>query len=357
MEQPQINVAGIYQETRRRCIAEARQSLPLQERLETALPWFLVVIQIVFFALSASHTANMIARIVPPVRIPVIDIDIPVAPLAPVGFELGLSVVAMMNYASRKRGETPPKVWVGIEVLLFATTLLSNLSGSVIEAVKPSSLTSTNVAVADVSLLLTLIMAFVFSFIIPVGNKVIGQATMHLIIEQRQNGDPAERRWRAVMFSELMTAFYQAYLLSGLKAGEAKQKANSVATGYVAALTAGSRPALPAPTSDSNKSDRPNTSDNTVNIRTDRTQQSDSNRTASNGQPNSVGKPNVRVRNYVVTLLNSNPGMTLDDVVVREVARAVEVSPDTASLVIRKMKEEAAQMSVPVSNNGHSSDS
>lgn len=226
----QIDTMMIYNQTKARFLAEARQKLTFQERFEHSLPMLLMVILVVFFILSASHTATMINRIVPAVSLEVIGIkDVRVIGLlAPVGFELGLMVLAMMMTSAKLYGNSVPGTWLGAEVLLFLLTLISNLAGSVIAAMEyPKGENA-----AEITQALTLVVAIVFSFAIPVLSLVIGQGLARLVFERRTSGDAADMRWRAAAFEELRRAFFAGYRATGMAQRDAARRAEADAMNY-----------------------------------------------------------------------------------------------------------------------------
>ncbi len=224
----QPNTTQIYERTRQRWLSVNARRVSPQERFSIWLPFFLVVIQLAFFLLSASHTIEMINKISRNVGL-----------AAAVGFELGLIVLSYMIYLAQKRGTQMPIWWGALEVLLFMLIVGANFGGSiaaVLEATSVKAFSASAIIAAYGSLPLNdqiaLGLAVLFSISVPIGSLVVGQAVAHLLLDSEVQGSPIEARWERVAWKELYSAFYASGIDGGLDPRTAKLQAQRLASGF-----------------------------------------------------------------------------------------------------------------------------
>lgn len=223
-----VSANDIYNRTRSRWIADNSKRLPLQEIFVMLLPFFIFVIQIAFFLLSASHTIDMINRVSHGVGI-----------FAAIGFELGMVVLSFMIYQSAHSGRKTPIWWYMLEIILFIMIVLSNLGGSIVTVLDATKVKEFSIqaiwnayGTLPTSDQIALIIALVFSFSVPIGSLVVGQMIAHMILDSERRGSPLEQKWKRVAWSELYSAFYAAGIDSGSSPREAKELARQMASGF-----------------------------------------------------------------------------------------------------------------------------
>jgi hypothetical protein len=148
----------------------------------------------VFFALSAPHTARVFELLTP-------DFGY----VAPIGVEFGLLYAAFRRKQSRMSGQKVPKTVWTLEILLFLTAIVVNGAGSLQAVVSSAGLDEKSMgtileqfaslpATNQVALLLVPIAAL----IIPVGTSVAGEGLATLFLESDHDRELIEKKWQAV---------------------------------------------------------------------------------------------------------------------------------------------------------------
>ncbi len=218
---PQINLTLIRYQTKARWLAEQRRKVHFLDRVERSVPWWLVVIAMTLFALSAPHTAATFSRITPVLGV-----------AAPLLVEFGLLYAAFRRKQCTQRHEPVPGIVWGLEILLFITAIIVNGAGAFTAVV-------TSVGVADLSFSqmlntfttlpapsqVALILVPIAALIIPIGTAVAGEGLAALILERRQVQDTTETQWAEVAPRLLYVAFFDALIAQGVTPGKAKQLA------------------------------------------------------------------------------------------------------------------------------------
>jgi hypothetical protein len=224
-----IDIEAIRADAKRKWMADHHKSRDVLGWIEWSVPFWLVLIAAVLFALSAPHTAATFEQLVPNF-----------GRFAPFGIEFGLLYAALeRKKAAQTRVRVPRIVWA-FEGLLFITAIIVNGAGSFMAVVASVGLSNlpfaamwsgfgTFPATTQVALILVPIAAL----IIPLGTVIAGEGIASLIFERDTSRDSSEEEWETAQFEELRKAFFQALVQSGVKPTEAKRQAITLAGGFV----------------------------------------------------------------------------------------------------------------------------
>lgn len=306
------DVKAIRRQARADWERQERRKIAIQERIGQAVPWALVVIAGVFFALSAPHTAGTFDQLTPGWGW-----------VAPIGVELGLLYAAFRRRQAKEAGHRIPAMLRVLETLLFVTAIIVNGAGAFTAAVNSTGLGEFPLgqiidrfgslpATSQVALTLAPISAL----IIPIGTSVAGEGVAALIFERRQTGSLLDQRWESVGAWVEFYALRDAALDNGLSPGEANRWAARI-TGVVLSITTdkldGHRTGMDGQTADTIAH-------------------------SLNGQP----KRTTNKRQIVLDYLSEHPEARNDSV--RELARRTGVSKSTIHAVLKEKHSEQSDV-------------
>ena len=230
-----IDLDAIYRQEKTRWMKTEAPRKGFREYVADSVPYWIVIVAVVLFGLSAPHTAAVFNKLTPGLGW-----------MAPIGVEFGLlysSFRRKLSVAAKER--IPYTLWM-LEILLFVTAMLVNGAGSFSSVVVASGIERLSfAAIMDQfgSLPATsqaaLIMAALSAFIIPIGTLVAGEGLAALVLEHRTTSDFREERWREAEFTVIYRAVFVCYMQQGITDKEAKQRALAEVKGY---LTPSGRP-------------------------------------------------------------------------------------------------------------------
>jgi hypothetical protein len=231
-----LDVETIYRQERRRWLKEEAPRRSFRDLLTGSVPYWIVLVAVVLYGLSAPHTAGVFDKLTPGWGW-----------LAPVGVEFGLLYAAFRRRLAKAEQEILPWTLWALEILLFLTAMLVNGAGSfvsVVEATQLDNLSFAAIAEGFGNLPATsqaaLIMAVLSAFIIPIGALVAGDGLAALALERRTSRDFREESWQEVEFTVIYRAVFVRYLQQGIQERDARQRAYTEVRGY---LGKGSSPA------------------------------------------------------------------------------------------------------------------
>jgi hypothetical protein len=224
-QQAPINVAQVRERTKARWLSKQAQRVSFLDRIERSVPFWLVLIALAVFALSAPHTAATFNQLTPGLGW-----------VAPLFVEFGLLYTAFRRKVLAQQNEKVPGIIWALEGLLFIVAIIVNGAGAftaVISAVGLDHLSfgamvekfGTLPAGSQVALVLVPVAAF----IIPIGTVVAGEGLAALVLERRQVEDTSEDRWAAVSSDVLYTAFFDALIAAGCSPAKARHLAAAYA--------------------------------------------------------------------------------------------------------------------------------
>jgi hypothetical protein len=226
-----IDVETVYREERERWLREEAPHKSLRDHIANSVPYWIVVVAIVLYGLSAPHTAAVFDKLTPGWGW-----------IAPVGVEFGLLYTSFRRRLGRDTQEPTPWTLWALEVLLFVTAMLVNGAGAFTSVVASTQLISLSFAAIverfgnlPATSQAALVMAILAAFIIPIGALVAGEGLAALALQQRSGTDVREIRWREVEFTVVYRAVFVRYLQGGLPDREAKNRALAEVKGYLGA--------------------------------------------------------------------------------------------------------------------------
>src|SRR5688500_14020051 len=224
-----INLEQLYRQEQRRWLREEAPRRSFRDILTGSVPYWIVLVALVLYGLSAPHTAGVFDKLTPGWGW-----------LAPIGVEFGLLYAAFRRRLAKAEQEILPWTLWALEILLFLTAMLVNGAGSfvsVVEATQLDSLSFAAIAEGFGNLPATsqaaLIMAMLSAFIIPIGALVAGDGLAALALERRTGRDFREERWQEVEFTVIYRAVFVRYLQQGVQERDARQRAATEVRGYL----------------------------------------------------------------------------------------------------------------------------
>ena len=243
MEHNEVNIETIYHEVKQKWLQEEAPRKPLRHHIADSVPYWIIIVALVFFALSAQHTIAIFNGIAPGAGY-----------AAPIGIEFGLLFASTARQLSKShKGRMTWQLGV-LEVLLFLVAMLVNGAGSVVSAVESRGLETLSAAAIieqfgtmPVTTQALLIVAVAASLFIPLGATVAGQEVARLMLErERGTDDFAESKWREVEREFLYRSVYTKFYGVTGDAKRAKREAKSAVSGFLAARS--SRSSAPSGT-------------------------------------------------------------------------------------------------------------
>jgi len=222
------NVAEVRATARATWEQRASKHLSLTDRVDQTVSWWLVAIALVFFLLSAPHTARVFNMLTPYLGY-----------VAPIGVEFGLLFVAYhRKRAQVARVRVSATIWT-LAGLLFATSIIVNGAGSFVAVV------DANKTLQDLSLSallgrfgglpaknqVALVLVPIAALIIPIGTVVAGEGLAALFLERKQTGGLLDERWQLVSAEVEYLALRDAAISQGIPPGKAARWAAQI-SGY-----------------------------------------------------------------------------------------------------------------------------
>ncbi len=224
-----LDIETIYRQERERWFKEEAPRKSIRDVIADSVPYWIVLVAIVLYGLSAPHTASVFDKLTPGWGW-----------LAPVGVEFGLLYAAFRRRLGRDAMEKLAWTLWALEALLFITAMLVNGTGAFASVVSSTKLDNLSFAaiverfdVLPATSQAALIMAGLAAFIIPIGALVTGEGLAALALERRGGIDFQEVRWREVEHKVIYRAVFVRYLQSGLPDKEARLRAQAEVKGYL----------------------------------------------------------------------------------------------------------------------------
>ncbi len=224
-----IDLEKLYRQEQQRWLREEAPRRSFRDVLTGSVPYWIVLVALVLYGLSAPHTAGVFDKLTPGWGF-----------IAPIGVEFGLLYAAFRRRLANSEKEALPWTLWALEILLFLTAMLVNGAGafsSVIEAINLNTLSFAAIIEQFGNLPATsqaaLVMAVLSAFIIPIGALVAGDGLAALALERRTTSDTKEQAWQEVEFTVIYRALYGRYLQHGIAERDARQKAYGEVRGYL----------------------------------------------------------------------------------------------------------------------------
>lgn len=203
-----INLETLYRQEQRRWMRDEAPRRTFRDHLTGSVPYWIVVVALVLYGLSAPHTAGVFDKLTPGWGF-----------IAPIGVEFGLLYAAFRRRLAKAEKEALPWTLWALEILLFLTAMLVNGAGaftSVVSAVNLGDFSFSSIIEAFGNLPATsqaaLVMAVLSAFIIPIGALVAGDGLAALALERRTTTDHREQAWQDAEFTVIYRALYGRYL-------------------------------------------------------------------------------------------------------------------------------------------------
>lgn len=224
-----LDLETLYRQEKERWYKEEAPRRSFREILTSSVPYWIILVALVLYGLSAPHTAGVFDKLTPGWGW-----------IAPIAVEFGLLYAAFRRRLAKEEQQPLPWTLWALEALLFVTAMLVNGAGSftsVLEATGLRTLSFSAIAETFGQLPATsqaaLFMAMLSAFIIPIGALVAGDGLAALALERREGRDFREERWHEVEFTVLYRATFVRYMQQGIIEKEARQKAALEVKGYL----------------------------------------------------------------------------------------------------------------------------
>ena len=193
---------------------ERRKRTTVSARIGASIPWWLVIIAIVAFALSIPHTVEVFGRVTPVVGV-----------VAPLFVEFGLLFSAANRYKLKLEGSRPHWIAWLFEVLVVVASVFVNGAGSLIAVVSgtviadmPFEVIMTRLHELPIVSQVALVLVPFAGLMIPAGTWVAGEGLARLFLEERgERRDRAlDEEWRAAAPGIEYEALYNALVTRGI---------------------------------------------------------------------------------------------------------------------------------------------
>lgn len=202
-----------------------RGRLSVQERIGASVPWWLVAVAAVFYALSSQHTAAVFDMLTPGWGW-----------AAPIGVEFGLLYAAFRRKQLGTANKRTPWTLIGMEFLLFIIAILVNGAGALSAVLSATGLETLPFqqiwdgftrlpAIHQVALPLVVMAAVV----IPLGTVAAGEGMASLFLERQTVSSALDEAWR----EDGPRIEYEALRDAAVAAGFAPRRAAAWADGIV----------------------------------------------------------------------------------------------------------------------------
>jgi hypothetical protein len=224
-----VDIQTIYRQERQRWLREEAPRKSIREGIAESVPYWIILVALVLFGLSAPHTAGVFDKLTPGWGW-----------LAPIGVEFGLLYTAFRRRLINTMKQALPWTLWALEILLFLTAMLVNGAGSftsVVAATRLDNLSFTAIIEGFGQLPATsqaaLIMAVLSAFIIPIGTLVAGDGLAALALEKQTGTNYREQRWQEAEFTVIYRAMFVRYMQQGLPERDSRQRAATEVRGYL----------------------------------------------------------------------------------------------------------------------------
>lgn len=221
------DIAQVHIKERQRWLKAEAPRRSAADWLGILSPYFILVVAIVGYAISAPHTSSVLDLLTPGVGW-----------LAPVGIELYLYYAAFKRHELELRGEKLPPLLKRLRWLMFATAILTNFAGAldtVVSRVGLQNLSGEDIWNKFRSLPVTtqvaLIMVVIMAFVVPIAMEVAGKGIADLVYSPRAAG-LREQRWLEVERRQVYRAYYEDLRHRGVEAEQAKATAQAEVQAY-----------------------------------------------------------------------------------------------------------------------------
>ena len=222
------DVAAIRAKARDDWEQRRRKRRPIQERLGNSVPWWLVIVAAVFFALSIPHTMAVFGQLTPVLGY-----------LAPFGVEFGLLYFAFHRKQQLDRKQKVSLMLWCLGILLFLVAIIVNGAGSLqavvsntesVQGLSMNQLWHQFGALSATNQVALLLVPFA-ALIIPIGTVVAGEGLAGLFLEQREQEDVTDEDWAVVAPEQEFYALRDAAVQMGARPDRAIRWASGI-TGF-----------------------------------------------------------------------------------------------------------------------------
>lgn len=221
---------------------EKRKEIGLQERVGQSVPLWLIAVAVVFYCLSAPHTAETFNRLTPGWGF-----------VAPIGVEFGLLYAAFRRKQIKTLGEETPYQLITLARILFTMGIGVNGYGALAAVLHSGGLDGLSIgaiiarfgelaAVSQAALFLVPLIALAIPFSI----NVVGEGLAALLLTYRATGNVLDQRWAQERADIEFMALRNAAINAGIPTPKAINWASRIAGSKVMIKAAEEYPALPA---------------------------------------------------------------------------------------------------------------
>ncbi len=254
----QIDLETVYREERKRWLKEDAPRKSLRDRIAESVPYWIILVAVVLFLLSAPHTARVFGMLTPILGW-----------FAPIAVEFGLLYCSFQRRLAKAAQTSVPSNTKTLEILLFVTAIVVNGTGAFASVVSEAGID--DLSFADIGMKFgtlpatsqaALVMVGLAAFIIPIGALVAGEGLAAFVLEQKAGTDFREQRWQEVEYTVLYRAVFARYMQLGTTEREARQRAMAHVKGYLASANPPSVRLLSAPSEQAGQSEHSNNGHN-----------------------------------------------------------------------------------------------
>lgn len=214
-----IDIEAIRQKAKRRWISSQQSKQGILSTLEHSVPWWLIIVGLGVFSLSAAHTAGVFGE------------------LSPIGYAGPFAIELVLLWAAFTRtqaGKISGMLHI-LEIITFLMAIGVNGIGAVnrvafTAGINDKSFDAIRTAYNSLPVTTQAAILFIpfFAVFIPVATWAVGEGVATLIHNRNRIDTTLDDQWATVEFEEVYRGLLQELLNQGLKPGAAKKQTLSL---------------------------------------------------------------------------------------------------------------------------------
>jgi hypothetical protein len=223
----QFDVATVYRVERDRWLKTEAPAKSLAEYFGMAIPYFIVIVALGAFALSAPHTASVLNSLTPGWGW-----------VGPIIVEFTIIFIAFRRKQLELQGLTLSHLMVVLRGLAFVTAIVTNFTGALVAVVASAGLDKQSggdilygFATLPITNQASLFMVVIMAIVVPIIAEVAGHEVADLIY-MKQRYSVQDHQWKQVEQVIVYRAVFTELQQTGMSVSQAKDTAKQLVGGY-----------------------------------------------------------------------------------------------------------------------------
>lgn len=219
-----LDLEKIRADAKTNWLKEQQHESSALEKIEHSVPYWLIIIAVVMFVLSAAHTINTFSQIISGV----------VVLIAPLGVEFSILYCSFRRKQLQMEQKSVPGYLNVFEWLIIAATIFANGTGALLVVTSNQQIAGMSFeairlgfVMLPASVQIGLIISLLFAILVPFSAHIAGDGLSELVFELRHKDSKTDDAWALVERERLYRAVFQELVNSGMPEGRAQNKANS----------------------------------------------------------------------------------------------------------------------------------